>query len=103
LYPIGKYWEVYVILFSAPDLIYDSVLNSYQGLCKILAWNIDTSRSTSGIVFTFGGGVIAWRSKRQRLVALSSTKVEYVATTLTTKEGLLIKTILEEFDVTDIS
>jgi hypothetical protein len=65
--------------------------------------DIDTSRLTSGMVFTFAGGAIAWRSKRQSSVALSSTEAEYVAVALTTKEGLWIKTILEELGIINIS
>jgi hypothetical protein len=41
--------------------------------------DIDTRRSTSGLVFTLGGGPITWRSNRQRSVALSSMEAEYMA------------------------
>ena len=51
---------------------------------------------------TFAGGAIAWRIKRQSAVALSSTKVEYIATTLITKEDLWIKTIIEEPDIFEL-
>ena len=61
--------------------------------------DIDTSQSTSGMLLTFAGGAIAWRSKRQTSVALSSTEAEYVAAALTTKEGIWIKTIIEELDI----
>mgnify|MGYP000385546506 FL=1 len=61
--------------------------------------DLDTSRSTSGMVFTFAGGAIAWRTKRQASVALSSTEAEYIAAALTAKEGLWIKTIIEELDI----
>ena len=65
--------------------------------------DIDTSRSTSGMLFTFAGGAIAWRSKRQTSVALSSTEAEYVAAALTAKEGIWIKTIIEELDIFKLS
>lgn len=39
----------------------------------------DTSRSTSGYVFMCNRGAISWRSRRQKLVALSSTEAEYIA------------------------
>ena len=63
-------------------------------------WVLDiTSRSTSGMVFTFASGAIACRTKRQASVALSSTEAEYIAAALTTEEGLWIKTIIEELDI----
>lgn len=39
----------------------------------------DTSRSTSGYVFLYGTSAISWSSRRQKLVALSSTEAEYIA------------------------
>lgn len=38
----------------------------------------DTSRSTSGYVFLSARGAIGWASKRQTMVALSSTESEYI-------------------------
>lgn len=38
----------------------------------------DTSRSTSGFVFLSNRSAIAWASKRQTMVALSSTESEYI-------------------------
>jgi phosphoribosyl-AMP cyclohydrolase len=43
-------------------------------------------RSTSGYVFNLFGGAISWMSKRQGVVALSTTKVEYMETTHASKE-----------------
>ena len=39
----------------------------------------DTRRSTSGYIFMMAGAPIAWASKRQSVVALSSTEAEYIA------------------------
>ena len=50
--------------------------------------DMDDRKSTSGYVYTFAGGAIAWRSKKQATVSLSSTEAEYVAATLATKEGI---------------
>ena len=38
----------------------------------------DTSRSTSGYVFIANHGAIGWASKRQSMVALSTTESEYI-------------------------
>ena len=44
-----------------------------------LAGSIDDSKSTSGYVFDLGSGAIAWCSKKQPTVALSTTEAEYIA------------------------
>jgi hypothetical protein len=43
------------------------------------AGDIDTSKSTSGILFFFGKGIISWQSVKQWVVALSSCEAEYIA------------------------
>ena len=60
--------------------------------------DVDDRKSTSGYVYTFAGGAIAWRSKKQATVSLSSTEAEYVAATLAAKEGIWLKAILEEIN-----
>ena len=61
--------------------------------------DVDSSCSTSGMFFMFPCVAISWKTKKQTTVALSSTKVEYMSTTLATKEGLQLKSILKEVDV----
>jgi len=39
--------------------------------------NVLDRRSTSGFMFSFGSGVVSWSSKKQLIVALSSTEAEY--------------------------
>ena len=36
-------------------------------------------KSTSGVCYFIGGNLISWSSRKQNFIALSSTKVEYVA------------------------
>jgi hypothetical protein len=48
--------------------------------------DLDHKRSTSGYVFNLFGGAISWMSKRQSVVALSTTKVEYMEATHESKE-----------------
>ena len=57
---------------------------------------MDDRKSTSGYVYTFGD--IAWRSKQQATVSLSSTKAEYVDAALVAKKGIWLKAILEEIN-----
>jgi phosphoribosyl-AMP cyclohydrolase len=48
--------------------------------------DMDHKRSTSGYVFNLFGGAISWMSKRQYVVALSTTEVEYMEATHASKE-----------------
>jgi len=54
-----------------------------------------TSRSTTGYVI-FYNGPIAWCSKRQSIVTLSSTESELVAATEATKHAVALKRLIEE-------
>jgi len=45
-------------------------------------------KSTIGFVFMMGGGAISWSSKRQPIIALSTTEAEYMASTQATKEAI---------------
>jgi hypothetical protein len=51
----------------------------------------DRRRSTSGYVFNLFGGAISWMSKRQAVVALSTTEVEYMASTHASKEEVWLQ------------
>ena len=53
-------------------------------------------RSTSGYVFLMNTGAISWASKKQSVVALSSTEAEYMALTQAIKEVLWLRTLLVE-------
>ncbi|MCI80673.1 copia-type polyprotein, partial [Trifolium medium] len=43
------------------------------------AGDVNDRKSTSGFVFMLGSGAISWSSKKQPIVTLSTTEVEYVA------------------------
>ena len=60
--------------------------------------DIDSRKSTSGYVYTFGGTAISWVSKLQKIVALSSCEAEYVAVTEATKEMMWLQSFLRELD-----
>ena len=48
--------------------------------------DLDQRRSTSGYVFNLFGGAVSWMSKKQSVVALSTTEAEYMAATHASKE-----------------
>jgi hypothetical protein len=50
------------------------------------AGDLDRRRSTNGYVFKMFSGAISWMSKRQVVIALSTTEVEYMAATHGSKE-----------------
>jgi len=50
------------------------------------AGDLDYRRSTSGYVFNLFGGAISWMRKKQVVVALSTTEVEYMVATHASKE-----------------
>ena len=51
-----------------------------------LAGNVDIRRSTIGYVYTLEGTAVSWGSQLQKIVALSTTKAEYVAITEVSKD-----------------
>ncbi|KAI4338352.1 hypothetical protein L6164_016691 [Bauhinia variegata] len=65
-----------------------------------LAGDVDTRKSTSGYLVTFARGAVAWQSKLQKCVALSSTKAEFIATTEACKELLWMKKFMYEHGFT---
>jgi hypothetical protein len=60
-------------------------------------WGSQPDRhSISGYAFAVGPGVITWRSKKQSIVAQSTTEAEFIAMAEATKEALSIQHILQE-------
>lgn len=58
--------------------------------------NADESKSVSGYVFLEGGGAITWLSKKQSVVALSSTEAEYIALSEASREACWLRSLYEE-------
>lgn len=55
-----------------------------------------TRRSTTGYVFNTYGGTVAWRSRRQPTVSLSTTEAEYMASTDATKQAVWLAQLLAD-------
>jgi hypothetical protein len=55
--------------------------------------------SISGYAFRMGKGAVTWSSKKQAVVALSSTEAEYIAQTHAAKELIWLRTFLGEINV----
>ena len=68
-----------------------------KGYCDVdYAIDLDRWRSLTGYTFTLGGNLISWKSTLQHTVALSITKVEYVALIEAIKEAMWLKGITNE-------
>ena len=61
-------------------------------------WGTDrlTRRSTSGWCFTLNGGLLSWRSRLQRSVALSTCEAEYIALCDAVKEAVYFRHLLSD-------
>lgn len=56
----------------------------------------DTRRSTTGYLFKVWGGLVAWKSKRQPTVALSTMEAELMAGCDATKQAIWLRQILQD-------
>ena len=61
-----------------------------------LGGDVDSSKSTSGYIYTIGGTVVSWMSRLQKCVSLSSIEAEYVAIAEAGKEMIWLADYLEE-------
>lgn len=60
------------------------------------AGDLDTRHSTSGYVFTINGAAVSWGSKKQSMVALSTTEAEYMAMCFAAKEAMWLRQLLRD-------
>ena len=58
--------------------------------------DLDTSCSTSGYIFISNRAAISWSSKRQSMVALSSTKSEYIGLSIARQHIQWLRTFFDE-------
>ena len=56
--------------------------------------DIDTSKSTSGILFFLGKCLVSWQSVKQQVVALSSCEAEYIAASTASTQALWLARLL---------
>ncbi|UYV84378.1 FHDC1 [Cordylochernes scorpioides] len=72
----------------------DMELNAYCD--SDFARDMKTRKSTSGYTILFGKGPISWSSRKQPIVALSTTEAEYIAAAECVKELIYMKALIEE-------
>lgn len=80
--------------------------DAHGGKRMLLGWAdadwggcMDTRRSTTGYVFSTFGGIVAWKSKRQPTVALSTTQAELLASTDAGKEAIWLRQLLADLQL----
>ncbi|KAG6470996.1 hypothetical protein ZIOFF_072087 [Zingiber officinale] len=72
-----------------PARLQDYVLNSDW------AGDVETRKSTSGYAFHLGSAIFSWSSKKQPVVALSTTEAEYIAATNCAMQAIWLRKILD--------
>jgi hypothetical protein len=65
--------------------------------------DLETRRSTSGMVATFNNNIVSWNVKKQASVAKSSTEAEYVAASDAVAEALWMRSWMKEIFNKDLS
>jgi hypothetical protein len=83
----------YGILYSG----YPTVLEGYTDASWIT--DNDDHKSTSGWIFTLGGGAISWGSKKQTLITDSTMAAEFVALASCSKEAEWLRNLLIEIPI----
>lgn len=63
------------------------------------AGDLDDRKSTSGYVFRLGLGAIAWSSKKQPIVTLSTTEAEFVAAAACASQAIWMRRIFEKLSL----
>ena len=56
--------------------------------------SVPNQKSTSGCCFSLGSAVIAWRSRKQTSVALSTTEAEYIAACVACSEAVCLRKMI---------
>jgi hypothetical protein len=96
------HWEalqrVIVYLNSTKDLwlTFGGRTTSLEGYCDADWAGQKDRHSISGYSFHLGQGAVTWSSKKQYIIALSSTEAEYIAQTHAAKEALWLRTFWAE-------
>jgi hypothetical protein len=67
-----------------------------------LAGDLDSRKSTIGVLFFFGRSPVSWQSTKQRVVALSSCEAEYIAAATAACQGVWLARLLSELKDAEI-
>jgi hypothetical protein len=70
--------------------------NLFHGFADATFANADDYKSTTGYVFLASEGAITWKSKRQTIITMSSTKSEYVTLSEAGQEAFWLRNLYDE-------
>ena len=62
--------------------------------------DLEDRKSTSGYVFMLSSGAVSWSSRKQPVVSLSTTEVEFIAATSCACQAIWMRRILEKLSHT---
>jgi hypothetical protein len=74
--------------------------NLFHGYADASFANAEDLKSTTGYIFLTAGGAITWKSKKQTIIALSSTEAEYVALSEAGREATWLRNLYDELGFT---
>ncbi|KAK0601219.1 hypothetical protein LWI29_022258 [Acer saccharum] len=98
--PGPDHWTAVKHIFKYLKRTRDNML-VYSGgdLISVGYTDSDSRKSTSGAVFTIGGGAVIWRSIKQSCIADSTMEAEYVAACEAAKEAVWLRQFLIDLEV----
>ena len=88
----GLIFDIDGILFQSDHKV--GVLESFSD--ANFAGDVETRRSTSGVVCKLVGGAVSWTSQKQKSVSLSTTEAELMAVSEAAKEVIWLNRLLGE-------
>ena len=76
------------------------MINLSLAIMTLWGGDMDDRRSTTGNVFSLAGGAVSWLSKKQTVVALSTSEAEYVALSVAAQEAMWFHKLLDDLQIT---
>ena len=73
------------------------VLEGYSNASWITS--VSDNKSTSGWIFTLGGGAISWASKKQTCISHSTVELEFIALVAASKEAEWLRNMLLDIEL----
>jgi hypothetical protein len=96
------HWEAvkrimrYLIGTWSYQLTFGSDYQELEGYSDADGSTQEHRHAISGYAFLLDGGAISWASKKQEIIALSTTEAEYIAATHAAKEAIWLQKLIKE-------